>query len=170
MNKFFITILAALLILPAMAGFSDVQPIQRLIYMQGNEQLFSVDLSDIWNIEMENGDITGVSDDGKIWFYLGDIENKVDIETAKDEINATMARYFTNIEVVEKIEELDLNGLKAHALEGIAKQEGKDVIFFVLLFDLDTADTGALIFIMDPAAERLHLGAMHNLTVSITRL
>ncbi len=169
MNRFLIIVLSVMLVLPATAGFSEVPQAQRLTYMQGNEQLFSVDLSDLWNIEMQDGDIMGISDDGMIWFFLGDVPGQTDIDGAADEVKTTMEKYFTDIEVLRRLDEFNINGLMARAFEGTASQEGKDVAYFVMLFKTDEDSVGVLAFVMDPAAQELMLDEMVILTKSVSR-
>lgn len=169
MNKLLIIVLSVMLVLPATVGFSEPQQVQRLTYMQGNEQFFSVDLSQLWNIEMQDGDIVGISDDGMVWFFLGDVPGATNIKGAAKEVQATMDLYFTDIKVVEAIDEFNINGLEARAFEGTAKQSGKDVVYFVMLFKTDEESVGVLAFVMDPAAEELLLDEMVIMTKSVAR-
>lgn len=170
MNKFIvIIILSIMLVLPATVGFSEPQPVQRFTYMQGNEQLFSVDLSQLWNIEMADGDITGISDDGMIWFFLGNVPDAADINGATYEVQATMDMYFTDIDVVKTLDEFSINGLEARAFGGTAKENGKDVVYFIMLFMADDDSVGVLAFVMDPVAEELLLDEMVIMTKSVSR-
>ncbi|MDP8298762.1 MAG: hypothetical protein P9L88_02490 [Candidatus Tantalella remota] len=169
MNRFLIIVLSVMLVLPAQAGFSEAQSTHRLTHMQGNEQLFSVDLSDLWNIEMQDGDIMGISDDGMIWFFLGDVPGKTEIDESTEEVKETMDKYFTDIEVVRRLDEFNINGLMASAFEGTAKENGKDVEYFVMLFKTDEDSVGVLAFVMDPAAQELLLDEMVILTKSVSR-
>lgn len=170
MNRLFIAVLlAAVILCPASGYAAEVQQVQRLTYMQGAEPLFSADFNDMWNVKLDNGDITGISDDGKIWFFLGDVAGAADIFGAKKEVDDTMAQYFTDVKVVSTMDEFDLNGLEAHAIEGIAKEEGKQIVFFVVIFKVDEANIGVLLFVMDPAAEQIHLKAINAMATSISR-
>ncbi|MFH1878253.1 MAG: hypothetical protein ABH883_05555 [Candidatus Omnitrophota bacterium] len=169
MNRFFITILLVISVITPVASFAGAPETQRIMYMRGQEQLFSVDFNDMWNIRMENGDITGVSDDGMIWFFLGDIKGQPGFEGARGWVTAAMAEYFTDIKVTDSIDEFDLNGLRAHAFQGTAEQEEKPVIFFASIFDASAERMGVLLFVMDPAAEKLYLDEIHRMAASITR-
>jgi len=95
MKKFLIIVLVLGSVFAAASGFSEVIPSQRFIYLQGSEQLFSVDFTDMWNLQMEDGDIVGTSDDGKIWFFLGDVKGTSDIKDAKEQISDKMSKYFS---------------------------------------------------------------------------
>ncbi|MFH1553114.1 MAG: hypothetical protein ABID83_05730 [Candidatus Omnitrophota bacterium] len=170
MKRITVAILSIIFVFSMAVLPSSAQGIQRIIYMEEYEPIYSVDIDNtIWDVRMDNGDITGVSEDGMMWFFLGDVKGIKGITEAADEIKSEMEKAFTDIKVVQTIEDFTINGLPAYSYEATAKANGKDVVCFVVLFQLETDDAGVLLFIMDPLAEELHFQKIMKMTMSVAR-
>ena len=164
-------ILSMIFVLSVAAAFSYAQEgVQRVIYMEEYEPIYSVDIDNtIWDVEIDDGDITGVSEDGMMWFFLGDITGAKDLEDAVDQVNEEIRKDFTNIQILSALESFTINGLSAYAYEATAEANGKDVVMFVVLFHVETGEIGTLLFIMDPLAEKLHFEKIMQMTMSVAR-
>jgi len=169
MKRFLIIVLSVTVAFFAAAGFAEAELVQRITYMEGNEPHFSIDLTDLWNIEIKDDDIIGISDNGKIWFFLGDVPGRTDLDGGIEQITARMSKRFDDVEVTRRLDDFDLNGLPSHAFEGVAKQNGKDVMFFVVLFQVEPNKVQTIVFIMDPSAQLLNLDEVLFLTKSLSR-
>ena len=168
MKKFAFILILGTVMLFMTSAYADVPEIHRVTQYQGVEPLFSVDITEEWNVQLKDGYITGVSDDGMLWFFLGELEEKT-FDSATEEIKDDMEEILTDIIVTRTTVEFNLNGMVATSFEGTAKENGKNVIFFTVLFKLETDEIGVLMFIADPAAEQLHLNDIMNMALSISR-
>jgi len=167
-----ITIVMFLMMFVILAGTlpAGAQSVQRIIYMEEYEPIYSVDIDNtIWDIEIDDGDIIGVSEDGMMWFFMGDVKDTEDLKLASDKISIEINKAFTNIKIVGTLDNFTVNGLPAYSYEATAKANGKDVIFFLTLFQVETDDIGILLFVMDPLAAELHRKRIMKMTTSVAR-
>jgi len=150
------------------ASISGAEGIQRIIYLEAYEPVYSVDIDNtIWDIQIDDGDIMGFSEDGMMWFFLGDVQGAGDIGLASAAIDERINETFTDVAVTNVLEDFTVNGLEAYAYEATAKANEKDVIIFATFFQVDVDDIGILIFVMDPIAAELHLEKIMKMTTSL---
>ncbi|GEM_PF-2527105 len=170
MKKIAIAALSIVFVISMAVAPSGAQGIQRIIYMEEYEPIYSVDIDNrIWDIEIDDGDITGVSEDGMMWFFLGDVKGAKDLKEAANEINEEIKKDFTNIKVTQTLDDFTINALPAYSYQATAKANGKDVVYFVVLFQVETNEIGVLLFVMDPLAEKLHFHKIMKMTLSVAR-
>lgn len=170
MKKMICAILLAILVFSVPSTAIAAEGVQRITYIEGYEPIYSVDVDNrIWNVELDNGDIVGVSEDGMMWFFMGDVKDAKDLKEAVVRTREDIGKYLTDIRVTKAIDEFTMNGLLAHSYEATAKANGKDVIIFVMLFRVETGEIGLLLFVMDPLAEELYLQRLMDMTRSISR-
>jgi hypothetical protein len=170
MKRLSVLIFLVLFLFTMGVASADAQGVQRVVYMEEYEPIYSVDIDNrIWDVEIDDGDIIGVSEDGMMWFFLGDARVAGDLKASADQIDETIKESFTNIEVIDTLKDFTINGLPSHAYEATAKQNGKDVILFVVLFQVETDDIGVLLFVMDPLAEIVHFDNVMKMATSVTR-
>ena len=170
MKKTVFTIFLVLLVFYGAAGAFAAEGVQRILYMEEYEPVYSVDVDNrIWDVAIDNGDITGVSEDGMMWFFLGDVKDAKDVKDAVLRTEKKIGQYLTDIEITQTVEDFTVNGLRAYAYEALASANGKDVILFSVWFQVETGEVGVLLFVMDPLAEELYFEDIMKMTASVSR-
>jgi hypothetical protein len=161
-----IGLLMIMLFSPALAiGEGNVA--HRITYLiEGEAPLYSVKVNDIWDLTLNDGKITGVSEDGIVWFSTGYLDEVSNFKDALSFVKKKMSKKLDNVNVTEETN-IVVNGMEAVRLEGSAFEEGQPVIFLVVVFQAQKGKFGAIAFVGDPVARDLHSATVSEMANSL---
>jgi REP element-mobilizing transposase RayT len=87
MKKYMSTVVCVALLLNYACVNAEESVGQRITYMMGKGAVYSVDVTDLWEVTLKGDRITGISKDGLVWFTTGLLEGANSLEDALPQIN-----------------------------------------------------------------------------------
>ncbi len=155
MKKILLLIAVMSMVLFSSFSFAFDQAAYWITYMPDGNSIFSIMLTDEWEITLDGEKMTGISQDGLVWFTMGYLENYNNLEEAVSYASEKLSSRLTDLKLISA-SKTEINDMPAIVFEGTGKEEGKDVIYLAALFKTYENKIGGIAFVGDPIAKQLH--------------
>jgi len=147
-------VMISMVLFPAFS-FAFDEAIYKITYMPDGNNIFSVMIADEWEIDLDGKKVTGISQDGLVWFTLGYLEGYSDLEEAISYASEKLENRLTDLKL-DSASKTEINHMPAIVFEGTGKEEGKDIIYLAVLFKTFDNKICGMAFVGDPIAKQLH--------------